>query len=115
MPLLNKAIAHNPLQPGWYHIPKAICLAMTRGPKEALAETLVAPLPGTFYYHCYRLWFLVELNQVVAAQLEKAQLLEVLPDFEQVILPHLRAWCFDKSILDRAVAAWQKAGLKVSQ
>ncbi|WP_138934405.1 hypothetical protein [Roseovarius arcticus] len=115
MPLLNKAIAHNPLQPGWYHIPKAICLAMTRGPKEALAETLVAPLPGTFYYHCYRLWFLVELDQMVAAQLEKAQLLEVLPDFEQVILPHLRAWCFDKSILDRAVAAWQKAGLEISQ
>lgn len=114
LPLLNKAIAHNPMQPGWYHIPKAICLAMTCGPKEALAETLLAPLPGAFYYHCYRLWFLVELDQMDAAQLEKEQLLEVLPDFQRAILPHLRAWCFDDAILERAVAAWRKAGLDVS-
>jgi TolB-like protein len=114
MPMLDMAIALNPLQPGWYHIPKAIGLVMTSRPAEAIAEMHIAPLPGAFFYHCHLLWFLVEAGDMKAAQLEKSRLLEALPEFEAVIMRHLHAWCVDDGILRRAVAAWRRAGLDVT-
>ena len=111
LPLLDKAIALNPLHPGWYRVMKAIGLGMTRGPKEAVAELRVLPLPGAFFYHCHLLWFLVELGEMDAANREKARLLDILPDPEPVILRHNRAWRVDEAISSRAFAAWRKIGL----
>jgi hypothetical protein len=87
---------------------------MTSGATEAIAEMHLAPLPGQVYYHCYLLWFLVEAGDMKAAQLEKARILEALPNFEKAIMRHLRAWCFDENMLRRAVTAWHRAGLDIS-
>jgi len=113
LPLLDKAIALNPLQPGWYHVPKAIGLAMTGRAAEAVAEMQIAPLPGMFFYHCHMIWFLVEANDMEAAMDEKARLLEALPDFEHFIMGHFRAWCTDDALVGRAVAGWKSVGLNI--
>lgn len=113
MPLLDRAIALNPLQPGWYHVPKAIGLAMTGHTKDAVAEMRISPLPGVFFYHCHMIWMLAETGDMAAALQEKAHLLTALADFENVILGHCRAWCLDDAILGRAVVGWQSVGLNV--
>ena len=113
MPLLDKAIALNPLQPGWYHVPKAVGLAMTGRAREAVAEMHISPLPGMFFYHCHMVWFLVEANNMDAAMDEKAKLLKVLPDFEHFIMGHFRAWCTDDALVSRAVAGWESVGLTI--
>ncbi len=115
MPLLDRAIALNPLQPGWFHIPKAIGLMMAGQTQAAIAEMLVSPLPGVFFYHCHLAWFLAETNDIGTALEEKAKLLEVLPDFEQVALRYCRAWCIDEAIVARAVAGWKRLGLDVAE
>ncbi|AKH98783.1 putative integral membrane protein [Hoeflea sp. IMCC20628] len=113
MPLLDKAIALNPLQPGWYHVPRAIGLAMTGRAREAVAEMQISPLPGMFFYHCHMIWFLVEANDVDAAMEEKDRLLEALPEFEHFIMGHFRAWCTDDALVRRAVAGWRSVGLNI--
>jgi hypothetical protein len=55
----------------------------------------------------------VEINDIDAALQEKAKLLEVLPNFEQFIMDHFRAWCTDDAIVSRAVAEWQSVGLNI--
>ncbi|SEK47629.1 TolB amino-terminal domain-containing protein [Roseovarius nanhaiticus] len=114
MPMLDKAIALNPLQPGWYHIPKAIGLVMTSSPADAVRQMQVAPLPGAFYYHCHLLWFLVEADEMAKARQEKERLLDALPEFETVIMHHLQAWRLDPQMVRRAVAAWSRAGLRIA-
>ena len=70
-------------------------------------------MPGVYFYHCNLVWFLVEINDIDAALQEKAKLLEVLPNFEQFIMDHFRAWCTDDAIVSRAVAEWQSVGLNI--
>lgn len=115
VPLLDKAIALNPLQPGWYHVPKAIGLAMMGRAKEAVVEMQISPLPGVFFYHSHLVWFLAEAGDMNEAVQEKGKLLEVLPDFEHVILGHCRAWCIDDAIVSRAIAGWKSVGLSVCE
>lgn len=113
MPLLDRAIALNPLQPGWFHIPKAIGLMMTGQTQAAIAEMHVSPLHGVAFYHCHLAWLLSETNNMESAMAQKSLLLEVLPEFEEVVMAHCRAWCIDDAILHRALAGWRRLGLNV--
>lgn len=114
MPLLDRAIALNPLQPGWFHIPKAIGLMMSGQVQAAIAEMLISPLQGVFFYHCHLAWFLTETNDMAGAFEQKDKLLAVFPDFEKEALRQCRAWCIDDAIVARAVAGWARLGLIVS-
>jgi len=113
MPLLDRAIALNPLQPGWFHIPKAIGLMMAGQRQAAVAEMYISPLNGVAFYHCHLAWFLSETNDMEGALAQKAVLIALLPDFEDVVVAHCRAWCIDDAILHRALAGWQRLGLNV--
>lgn len=111
LPLLDKAIALNPLHPGWYRVVRAIGLCMIKSPEDAVAELQISPLPGVFFYHCHLVWFLVETGDMGAANLEKRKLLELIPDFEPFIVKHYTAWHVDDAIAKRAFEAWRKVGL----
>lgn len=115
LPLLEKAITLNPHQVSWYHIGRALGLAMTVGAAAAIDEIQKAPLEGAFFYHCYLVWFLVEADDLDEARREKEKLLNVLPEFETLIFGHFRAWCLDPEIADRAISAWSTIGLNVLQ
>lgn len=115
MPLLDHAISLNPLQPGWFHIPKAIGLMMTGQVQAAIAEMLISPLTGVFFYHCHFAWFLTETNDFGAAIEQKEKLLEVFPNFEEVALRLCSAWRLDEAIIARAVAGWERLGLILSE
>jgi TolB-like protein len=114
MPLLDRAIALNPLQPGWFHIPKAIGLMMAGQTHAAIAQMRISPLPGVFFYHCHLAWFLSETNDIAGALEQKVLLLEVFPDFERVALAQCHAWCIDEAIMARAVAGWARLDLNLS-
>jgi TolB-like protein len=79
MPLLDRAIVLSPLQPGWFHIPKALGLMMAGQTQAAVAQMLISPLPGVFLYHCQLAWFLSETNDIEAALREKENLLRAMP------------------------------------
>tara|TARA_R110002096_G_scaffold108686_7_gene237861 strand:+ start:1735 stop:3360 length:1626 start_codon:yes stop_codon:yes gene_type:complete len=113
LPLLDRAIDLSPLHPGWYRVIRAIGFAMTRGPREAIAEINVVPLPDVVFFHAYLIWFLTEIGDMDAARCEKALLLRRWPGFEDFIAGHLRAWCLDASVIDPARAGWRKVGLNV--
>lgn len=115
MPLLDKAIALNPLEPGWFHIAKAVGLAMQGNAKDAILEMNLAPMPGEFFYHCHMIWILVDGNEIAAAVQEKAKLLAALPECENVMLGILRIWNLDSAIIARVVAGWERVGLNVSE
>ncbi|MFZ1467840.1 MAG: hypothetical protein WAT09_02570 [Paracoccaceae bacterium] len=111
MPLLNKAIRLNPLYPGWYRVIRAIGLAMTKDPQQALTEIRAVPVPDFAFYHAHLIWMLVDTGQMDEANREKVLILQRWPDFESGIPKHLRAWQLDASISTRALAGWRKVGL----
>jgi len=113
LPLLDRAIDLNPLHPGWYRIIRAIGFAMTKGPAEAIAEINAVPLPDVAFFHAYLIWFLADLGDIEAAQREKELLLRRWPNFEREVVGHLRAWCLDASVIERAQAGWRKVGLNI--
>lgn len=111
LPMLYKAIALNPVYPGWYRVMRAIGFCMTKSPEEAVAELQISPLPGIFFYHCNLVWFLVETGDMEAASVEKRKLLDLIPDFERFIVKHYALWRVDNALAKRAFSAWRKIGL----
>ncbi len=110
-PLLERAIYLSPLCPGWYHLLRAVGLAMTEGPQQAIAELRDSQLTQLSWYHACMGWFLVEAGDMDAAATEIEAVLAIRPDFEATLRRRFDAWCMEDAIAERAVAAWRKAGL----
>lgn len=113
VPLLDRALSLNPLHPNWYHLPKAMFLMMTKGPREAIAELEKRPMPDAYAFHFPLLWFHVEAGDIDAALIEKDRLLAVAPDMERLAKKYFNAICLCDEIADRAIAAARKVGLNV--
>ena len=113
IPMLDRAAALNPLQPGWYRIPKAIFLAMTKDAKAAIAEMEKSPMPRFYAFHFMLLWFHVEAGDMPSALLEKERLLAVAPNAEKLIRRHFDTWCLNDEIAERIICAFRKVGLNV--
>lgn len=114
IPLLERALALNPLHPDWYHMPKAMFLMMTQGPEEAIAEFTKRPMPGFFAFHFILMWFHVEAGDMEAAKREKGRLLDIAPNAEQFSRRYFDAICLCDEIADRAIAAFQKVDLHIA-
>lgn len=114
MPLLDRALALNPLHPDWYHMPKAMFLMMTQGPEAAIAEFTKRPMPDFFAFHFFLLWFRIEAGDMDAAEVEKTRLRAVAPDLEQFTRRYFDAICLCDEIADRAIAAFRKVGLHIA-
>jgi len=113
IPLLDRALALNPLHPDWYHIPKAMYLMMTKGSKEAITELTKRPIPDFFAYHFIMLWLVVEAGDMDAAEIEKGRLLNIAPNTEQFARQYFDAICLCDEIADRAIAASRKVDLNI--
>jgi len=111
IPLLDRALALNPLHPGWYHIPKALLLMMTKGPKEAIAELEKSPIPDFFGFHFLLVWFHVEAGEMNAAEVEKGRLLNIAPETETLARRYFDTICLCDEIANRAIAAFRKVDL----
>lgn len=111
--LLDRAVALNPLHPGWYRIPKAMFLAITKDPIDAIAEMEKSPMPEYYAFHFMLLWFHVEAGDMPSALLEKGRLLAVAPDAEKLIRRHFDTWCLNDQIAGRMISAFRKAGLNL--
>lgn len=114
MPLLDRALALNPLHPDWYHMPKAMFLMMTQSPEEAIAEFTKRPMPGFFAFHFILMWFQIEAGHIADAEVEKDRLLTIAPDTETFTRRYFDAICLCDEIADRAIAAFRKVGLHIA-
>lgn len=114
IPLLDRVFKLNPLQPSWYHMPRAIHLMMTCDANDAIAEITRDPNPGFFAYHLLLLWFYVEASDMVAAETEKERLLDTAPDAEEFILRFFASIGMCDEIADRAATAFRKVNLKLA-
>ena len=108
VPLLDRAIALNPLHPNWYHMPKAMFLVMTKGPNEAIAELEKSPMAGLYAFHFLLVWFHVEAGDMDAALVEKERLLAVAPDIERLSRRYFDKICLCDEIAKRATSAFRK-------
>ncbi|SHF43707.1 TolB amino-terminal domain-containing protein [Litoreibacter ascidiaceicola] len=113
IPLIDRAIALNPLHPSWYHMPKAMFLMMTTGADEAITELEKCPMPGFFAFHYLLVWFHVEAGDLDAAKVEKMRLLKVAPETETFARRYINAICLCDEIANRAISAFRKVDLHI--
>lgn len=113
IPMLERAIALNPLHPGWYTIPKAMYLALTQDARTAIAQMQLAPVPDFYGFHFTFLWLHVENGDMAAAHVEKGRLLNVAPEAGVLIRRHFDIWCLKEEIVARMIAAFRKVGLHI--
>ncbi|MEP1765621.1 MAG: hypothetical protein ABJJ53_03045 [Sulfitobacter sp.] len=114
LPLLDEAIALNPLQEGWARSLKVGCLIMMGNHAAALSELVGSPCPDQLFYHCNMVWVLSEIGDWEKCAYEKDKLLAALPAVETEILRRVQRLGFEDAWISRASAAWKQAGLNIS-
>jgi len=113
LPLLDKAIALNPLYEGWARSLKVACLIMMRKYQEALDDLVNFPSPGQLFYHCNLVWLLSEMGDMERSAAEREKLLTAFPDAETVVLHRAKALGFGEIWINRLRAALHMAGLEM--
>lgn len=109
--LVRKAIAMNPVHPGWYYFPQALYDYSRREYDRALAESDKINMPGFFWSHLMRAATLGQLGRLDEANDAADKVLALRPDFRHEAQSLMQIWQFPQPLLRDLVDGLQKSGL----
>lgn len=111
--LIARAIALNPVHPGWYRVPMFF-EAYTAGRfEQALAELRRAPMKDLFWWRAFKAATHASLCEKEAAADELTMLLSMQPDFQSRFVEEAAKWRVDDAVLASLSEGLKAAGMVV--
>ena len=111
--LITRAIALNPVHPGWYRVPMFF-EAYTAGRfEQALGELRRAPMKDFFWWRAFKAATHARLGEQDSAADELKALLSMQPDFQSRFVEEARKWRVDDAVLSALAAGLEDAGIVV--
>jgi len=110
--LVDGALRLNPHHPGWYWIPAAVNAYRKRDYRASIEASRTINMPGYFWGPFTSAASYGQLGEPDAARKALKELLEIRPDFAEVVRVEIGKW-FDSDLVEHFVEGLSKAGLAV--
>src|ERR1039458_557110 len=110
--LVDGALRLNPHHPGWYWVPAAVNAYRKRDYLASIEASLTINIPGYFWGPFISAASYGQLGEPDAARKALKELLEIRPDFAEVVRVEIGKW-FDSDLVEHFVEGLSKAGLAV--
>ncbi|HKQ25777.1 MAG TPA: adenylate/guanylate cyclase domain-containing protein [Burkholderiales bacterium] len=111
--LIKKAIALNPLHPGWYLMPVVFHHYRNQDYETALEFARRIDMPQFWYTHYFLSAVYGELGQSERAQAAMNDLLKLNPAFKTRPLQYIRMWYKSEEAVQHFAEGFRKAGLEI--
>ena len=112
-PLVQKAFARNPAQPGVYRIVTFLHFYLNQQYSEALAEAEKANIPSVIHLHMLQAMAHAQLGQTGQASAAVREILKIDPQYGEHVIADLKGRNIHPDIIQAVVGGLLKAGLKV--
>ena len=113
IPLMEKAVALNPVYPGWYLYAFFVDCYRQGDYSGAYQHAKKFNFPAIFWSHALMAMACAQLGRHEEAQQALAELLKQYPNFESTALDHMRKRHFPNELVDKFIEGLSKAGLKI--
>src|SRR5664279_1468797 len=110
--LVDAALPLNPHHPGWYWLPAAVNAYRKRDYRASIEASRTINMPGVFWGPFASAAAYGQLGETDAARRALTELLEIRPDFAEVVRAEIGKW-FDSDLVEHFVEGLSKAGLAV--
>ncbi len=111
--LVDKAMALSPRHPPWYHFAPAVNHFRQGAYEKALVHALEAELPEFYWAYALQAAVYGKLDRPEEGEAAVTRLLDVHPDFKEVVWPELRGWFYAEDIIRDLIDGMRRAGLAV--
>src|ERR1039457_3857367 len=110
--LVDGALRLNPHHPGWYWVPAAVNAYRKRDYLASIEASRTINMPGYFWGPFTSAASYGQLGEPDAARKALKELLEIRPDFAEVVRVEIGKW-FDSDLVEHFVEGLSRAGLAV--
>lgn len=112
--LVDKAMALSPRHPPWYHFAPAVYHFRQKDFERSLVSALEAELPEFYWAYALQAAIYGKLERQDEGDAAVARLLEVNPQFTDVVWQELRSWFYEEELIHDLVDGMRRAGLDIS-